>query len=241
MVRFLRRLTSRSVLEQNEQQAILGLPARPRSYRTNYDIVSPKTTVDHACLIAQGIAARYDQTARGRRQVTALYLAGDMGDLHSVVSPTAAWGIVALTPTVVLEIPHRDLRLLAMTQPKIALSFWRDGTVDGSILSKWAANARRSAKVRLAHLFCEVGLRSEKTGLGDRTRFPFPVSQHQLAELVGLTPVHVNRTLQGLRAENLIRTEEGLIVADNWEGLRVAADFDETYLLFGVAKGQETT
>ena len=210
-----------------------------RRYRTNHDIVSPKVTVEHACLIAEGLAARYDQSARGQRQITALYLPGDMGDLHSVVSPTAAWGIVALTSAVVLKVPHQELMSISVKYPTLALAFWRDGTADASILAKWAANARRGAKARLAHLMCEIGLRSEMAKLGTRTAFHFPVSQHQLADIVGLTAVHVNRTLQALRSEGLIRSHDGTIFLDDWEGLRKVADFDDSYLLLGLAKGQQ--
>lgn len=236
--RFLTRLTSRSVMSPIEQEAILGLSVSARKYRTNHDIVSPKTTVEHACLIAEGIAARYDQSARGQRQITALYLPGDMGDLHSVVSPKAAWGIVALMPVEVLEVPHRELMSIAMRHPTVGMAFWRDGTADASILAKWAANARRSARSRLAHLMCEIGLRSEMAKLGTRTAFHFPVSQHQLADIVGLTAVHVNRTLQALRSDGLIRSHQGTVFVDDLEGLRKVADFDDSYLLLGLAKGQ---
>jgi CRP-like cAMP-binding protein len=158
-----------------------------------------------------------------------------MGDLHSVVSPKAAWGIVALTPVEVLEVPHPELMSIAMKHPTVGMAFWRDGTADASILAKWAANARRSARSRLAHLMCEIGLRSEMAKLGTRTAFHFPVSQHQLADIVGLTAVHVNRTLQALRSDGLIRSHQGTVFVDDLEGLRKVADFDESYLLLGLA------
>ena len=237
--RFLKRLMERSVLEDAEQSEILSLPGTVRVFRTNHDIVSPKRLVDHACLIVDGLAARYDQLGRGRRQINAVYLPGDMGDLHSVVAPRAEWGIVALTQTTVLQIPHSELRNLAINFPAMGLAFWRDGTADSSTLAKWVANARRDARTRLAHLLCEIGVRSEKAGLGDRRRFSFPVSQHQLADAVGITAVHLNRTLQRLRSEGAIRTEGSMFIIEDWDRLQSIAQFDEGYLLIGLARPED--
>lgn len=230
--RFLNRLLRRSALGPEEQQAILSLSSEPEQFRLNSDIVSPGETVDHACLVARGLAARYDQMADGERQLNAFHIEGDMCDLHSVVCPTAAWGITALTTTTVLQVPHAELRKLVTTYPAIALAFWRDGTADASILAKWIGNlGRRDARARVAHLLCEIGLRMEAAGLATRDRFWFDVSQSNLADAVGLTSVHVNRTIQSLRRDGLIRTESRTIYVDDWSRLAGIAEFDADYLL----------
>lgn len=230
--RFLDRLLRRSDLSQDEQDAILGLTSHATQFSANYDIVSPGETVDHACLIAHGLAARYDQMADGRRQLTAFHIEGDMCDLHSVVCSTAGWGILALATTTVLRVPHAEVRRLATTYPAIALAFWRDGTVDASILAKWVGNlGRRDARARLAHVICEMGLRMEMAGLGRRDHFWFDVSQSNLADAAGLTSVHVNRILQRLRTEGLIRTMSRTVYVDDWDRLTKVAEFDPDYLL----------
>jgi CRP-like cAMP-binding protein len=230
--RFLNRLLSRSALGDEEQQAILGLTSHAVQVRPNYDIVTPGDTVDHACLVAHGLAARYDHMTDGKRQLTAFYIDGDMCDLHSVVCPTAAWGIVALTTTTVLKVPHSELRALVDSYPAIALAFWRDGTVDASILAKWIGNVgRRDARARMAHVFCELGLRMEAAGLGNRDAYWFDVSQQNLSDALGLTAVHVNRTLQILRSNGFMRTESRNIFIDDWARLCDVAEFDAAYLL----------
>jgi CRP-like cAMP-binding protein len=236
---FLERLLSRSALSNEEQQAILGLTSHAHQTRANWDIVSPGDTVDHACLVADGLAARFDQMADGRRQITAIYLRGDMCDLHSVVAPTAAWGIGALTTTTVLRVPHRELRQLAGTYPGIALAFWRDVTTDASVLSKWVGNVgRRDARARIAHLLCETGIRMEWARLGTRTCFPFEMTQQQLSDATGMTAVHVNRTIQALRAAGIIRTEGRTMHVDDWPCLTQVADFDPAYLLLDGQSGR---
>lgn len=90
--RFLARLLSRSTLSLNEQAAILGLRGRAVQVAGHRDIIAPGESTSSACLIADGLVARFDQMADGLRQFTSLYIAGDMCDFHSVVSPTAGWG-----------------------------------------------------------------------------------------------------------------------------------------------------
>lgn len=235
--RFLDRLLRRSPLDSEEQQAILGLSSHAEQYRPNFDIVSVGETVDHSCLIVHGLAGRYDQMADGLRQLNAFHIDGDMCDLHSVVCPTAAWGIVALTTTTVLQVPHSQLRRLVADYPAIGLAFWRDGTTDASILAKWVGNlGRRDARSRVAHVTCEMGLRMEAAGVGTRQQFWFDISQSNLADAVGLTSVHVNRTLQTLRGEGLIRTHSRNIYVDDWPRLAEVAEFDPDYLLLGVRR-----
>src|SRR5690348_2952148 len=137
---FLDRLLRRSTLNGEERGAILGLTSHAKQFRPNFDIVSPGETVDHSCLVAHGLAARYDQMADGQRQLNAFHIEGDMCDLHSVVCPVAAWGILAMTTTTVILVPHAELRMLVRDYPAIALAFWREATADASILAKWVGN-----------------------------------------------------------------------------------------------------
>lgn len=229
---FLERLARRSFLTDEEKRAILGLQGTKNRYATHADIVSPGQCVDSACLVAKGLVGRYDQRLDGQRQVTSFYVAGDMCDLHSVVAPRASWSITAVSQATVIRVPHRQLRDLCVTYPAIALAFWRDGTVDASIFAKWVGNlGRKSAKERIAHLFCEMGVRIEAAGLGSRTSFDLPVTQTQLGEATGLTAVHVNRTLQEIRARDLLSFAQGRVEIRDWDALATVGEFDPGYLM----------
>ena len=229
---FVQRLVRRSPLSAEEGRAILSLPVNAHQVRANYDFVAPGQTVDYSCLVAHGLAARYDQMTDGKRQITALYVPGDMCDLHSVLCPTAAWGMLALSATTILRVPHVELCRLINKYPAIAFAFWRDGIADGSILAKWTGNlGRRDARARLAHVICEMGVRIECLGDERRDAFWFDVSQQNLADVLGMTAVHVNRTLQSLRTQKLIRTESRRIFIDDWDRLAALAEFSSDYLL----------
>lgn len=230
--RFVTRLLRRSPLTTEEQQALLQLPYRVSQIAPRTDIISPGERTTHACLIAKGLVARFDQMRDGKRQITSFYIPGDMCDLHSTVAPSAAWGMTALPPTTVLFVSHGELGRVALAYPQIALAFWRDGTVDSTILAKWLVNlGRQDARGRLAHLICEMGVRIEVAGVGTRTSFTLEATQEQIADAMGLTAVHVNRTMQGLRRDGLIATRSHVIEVLDWAALAAAADFDRDYLL----------
>ncbi len=186
----------------------------------------------YACLMVDGLSARFDQLANGQRQFTALHLPGDMCDLHSVPAPVAGWGIQALTRTCYLKVPHDAVRQLIADRPALALAFWRDTIVDASILSKWiSALGRRSAEARLAHLLCEVAIRLEQSGHGSRTCFRLRATQIHFADFLGISTVHVSRSLQSLRARGLIETRDYEYKIPDFGALAAFAEFDPTYLL----------
>jgi CRP-like cAMP-binding protein len=229
---FLRRLLIRSALTLEEQQAILSLTGELERVPARVDVVSPGETVETSCLVSKGLVARYDQMLDGQRQVTSYYIAGDMCDLHSVVVPKASWSITAVSQSSVVRIPHRQLRTLCLDYPAIALAFWRDGTVDASIFAKWVGNlGRKNAKARIAHIICEMGTRMEAARLGTRLSFELNVTQEQLSDASGLTPVHVNRTLQDIRGDGLLTFSKGHVEVNNWDALVSVAEFSAAYLM----------
>jgi CRP-like cAMP-binding protein len=227
---FLRRLLRRSELGEEEQAAIRALPGRAERIPAGREVVMPGEHTDHACMVVRGLMARLDVFLDGRRQIVALYIPGEMCDLHSVPVPMPGWGLEAMTPSTLLFVPHSALLELTRNA-SIALAFWRETTTDGSILAKWVANlGRRQAAPRVAHLFCEIGVRMEQAGLGTRADFTLPMTQAQLADAVGLTSVHLNRTLKQLAAQGVTFARKAVRIAD-WEALAEMAEFDPAYLL----------
>lgn len=228
---FLGRLSRRSMLSEREQSKILELPVRVKQARTNEDFVALGEKVDHACYIVDGLVGRFDQNAGGDRQITALHIAGDMPDLHSVVQPTATSALQALSTSTILEIPHAALRAAAATYPAIAEAFWRDCMVDSMVLAQWVVNVgRRDAHSRLAHLLCEMACRYKVVPRGGgRVEFELAMTQSQLGDATGMTPVHVNRTLKKLALTGTTFRSRTVRIQD-WDALVEIGDFDHAYL-----------
>jgi hypothetical protein len=82
----------------------------------------------------------------------------------------------------------------------------------------------------MAHLFCEIFVRSRSAGLVEQDSCEMPVTQEMLADALGLTGVHVNRTLQTLRDTGMVDHKGGRLFVHDFERLAGYADFDPSYL-----------
>lgn len=225
-----RRLTRRTELDAADRQRVLELPGRTDRVRANRDFVRLGERVDAACLIVEGIAARFGQTSDGRRQLTALHIAGDAADLHSAVLPNSGSALAALSDVTLYRIPHAAIHEAVRASPALARAMWRDCTVDAAIAAEWLLNnGQRDARTRLAHLLCELALRFEAVG-GARDHFTLDMSQMHLGDALGLTSVHVNRMLRELREAGLLAISGRQIDILDWGGLAKVADFDAHYL-----------
>lgn len=238
---FLDRLAARSPLGSAERNAILNLPGQPVQVKANSDFVRPGERVDHACLVVDGLVGEFGQNSDGQRQITALHIAGDMADLHSVMMPVAGSALQALTTSTLIRIPHRALLALARDYPAIGEAFWRDSVLDAAILSQWIVNVgRRNAASRMAHLICEMAIRYEQIGKSVGFSFEFPATQSHLADALGLTPVHVNRTLKALKEQEVAEWHHRTVHILDWDRLVAIGDFDPAYLQTNHAETAES-
>ena len=93
---------------------------------------------------------------------------------------------------------------------------------------------RRDAPTRMAHFFCEMACRWERATPENGTRLPHALTQQQMSEILSITPVHVNRTLQRLRQDRLVDTlERSIMRILDWSKLVTVGDFDSAYLRMG--------
>jgi CRP-like cAMP-binding protein len=227
---FLDRLLTRSILTDVEQQAILLLPTSHMFVRANHEFVRERKKTAFCCLIVSGLVGRIGLTRKGKRQVTAFHIPGDMADLHSAVRRVGIGGLTAMTDTSILRVPHDAVWRIAAKHPAIAEAFWRDCMVDAAILMEWILNVgQRDATTRLAHIFCEMSLRygRDREMLYD---YEFAVTQEQLGDATGITGVHVNRSLKSLREQGLVTLKGGRVTITDWGKLARAGEFDPYYL-----------
>jgi CRP-like cAMP-binding protein len=126
---------------------------------------------------------------------------------------------------------------LLLNRPGIALAFWWSTLQDEGVLRQRIIDeGRRDALSRIAFLIYEMLLRMRAFSVVDDDNFEFPITQSDLADATGLTPVHVNRMLQDLREQGLIATEGKRWTVLDLAGLRKVAQFDANYLHLDRAK-----
>jgi CRP-like cAMP-binding protein len=128
-------------------------------------------------------------------------------------------------------IPRAALQSLALSHPAIGHALFVNTLVEGSIFREWALNVgRRDARTRLAHFLCEFAARLDAQGLDGVRGYELPMSQEQIGDALGLTAVHVNRTMKLLESEGLIVRTKRRIGIPSWTTLREVADFSTRYL-----------
>jgi len=224
-------LRSHDDVTSGEELALREVIKRTASFQTGDDIVAQGSRPRHSTLLLDGISARYKILEDGSRQITALHVPGDFVDLHAFALKTMDHGIVAMSPCQVAFAEHSDLRMITETLPHLTRLLWLDTIVDGAIHREWiVAMGRRSKKAHLAHLICELYLRLQVVGLVDGWSFWLPLSQGEIADVLGLSLVHLNKTLQLLRKDEVVRWENKTVEILNWAGLALLAEFDATYL-----------
>jgi len=218
-------------LRESDVEQLIGLCDDVRTVPAKKDILSEGERPDHVHVIVDGWAARYKTLPSGARQIVALLIPGDFCDLHVAILGHMDHGIVALTRCRVAYIPSADLDALTANHNGLTKALWWATLVDEGVLREWILNVgRRNAMERIAHLLCETHVRMKMVGLVDGDRFALPLTQEQLADATGLTPVHVNRTLQRLRSDNLIEIGSGTLTIPDVSALREAAGFNGNYL-----------
>ncbi|KIC55170.1 MULTISPECIES: Crp/Fnr family transcriptional regulator [Brevundimonas] len=182
-------------------------------------------------ILLEGFVGRVSILSEGGRQISGLHVPADFVDLHSLLLKKMDHSLVALTNVAVAAVSHADLRRVCETRPRLMRALWRETLVDGAIHREWlSALGRRLAAERLALLFCEIYVRLNAVGLADNYRFDLPLTQSDVADMVGITPVHVNRSLKALRQQGVVEWRGGTAIINDWRNLARFAQFDPTYL-----------
>jgi CRP-like cAMP-binding protein len=227
----IRKLETVVDLTQAERQALLGLPMTVRQLKADQDIIRDHDRPSQCCLIVEGFAFRYKIIGDGR-QILSWHIPGDIPDMQSLHLDLMDHSLATLVPSKVAFITHETVRGLIRAHPRIGDVFWRETLVDAGIFREWMAGlGRREAYGRMARMLCEFFLRMDAVGLRqDGNVYELPFTQAEMADALGLSTVHVNRTVQDLTANGLIQIKKGLAVVKDWDGLRQAGEFDPTYL-----------
>ncbi len=221
----------RSVLSDDDRDAILALPVTPRKVSRSAYLLREGERPSTCSVLVEGYAFCQKLTSDGARQIVSIHLPGDALDLQCMLLDGADHNIQALTNAELAVIPDEAVRELMMQRPGIAAAILTDIVVEASILREWLTNVgRRQAQPRLAHLLCEFAMRLDAQGLGEGGSYELPMIQEQIGDALGLTSVHINRTLKGMEAEGLIRRTGRSIAFPNIDALRAVAGFSPLYL-----------
>jgi CRP-like cAMP-binding protein len=227
----LRKLESVASLSDEEKAAILDLPITVRQMRADHDLVRERDRPTQCCLVLDGWLCRYKILESGARQIFSFHIAGDIPDLQSLHLRVMDHNLGSLVQSTVAFIPHESVRNLAKDFPHICNVLWRDTLIDAAIFREWMVGmGRRDAPSRIAHLLCELFVKLRAVGLTKDHSCHFPITQSVLGDALGLSTVHVNRSLMELRGKGLITLEKQVLTFLKWDELREEGGFDALYL-----------
>ena len=227
----LRNLELRSPLPEEERKAVLDLSYVLKTHEPATYTIREADPPEACAVLVTGFAYRHKLTGDGSRQIVGLQIPGDALDLQHLFLDVCDHNVQMLTRGEVAYVSRSELQKLARSSAAIGHAILVKILVESSIFREWTLNVgRRESRARLAHLLCELAIRLEAEGLAEEYGYELPMTQEQLADALGLTPVHVNRTLKALEADGLVTRNKRNISFPDWERMRSVADFNQRYL-----------
>jgi CRP-like cAMP-binding protein len=207
-----------TALSDDDRSGLLALFSDTHHFKKGGNILREGEQPEHLHVLIDGWAAQCVALVDGSRQTTALLKRLDHG-------------VVALTPVTIGTARRERLIALLLDRPNVARAFWQTTLVDAAVLRSWLVNiAHRDSYRRIAHLMCELHTRLSCLGLVSGSTCVVPLTQQQLGNALGLTPVHVNRMLRRLRNEGLMEFRKRTLTLHNIAELQEVANFDSGYL-----------
>ena len=225
-----RKLEAFGQLPDPDRDLIGSLIVHPQTLGPDVDIIQEGDKPNEVNLIVSGFAYRYKIIDNGSRQIVAYLLPGDFCDLHVFILEAMDHSIATLSETQLVKISRPHI-LALLDRPAVSRALLMSTLVDESILREWLVNlGQRPAEQRLAHLFCELYVRLKIVGLSKDGSVDLPLTQTQLGETTGLSTVHVNRSLQSLRAQGLIVLRGKRLFIPDLQKLKRLSGFRPNYL-----------
>jgi len=229
-----RKLSRHVALAPDDCAALIALPHTLRILDHSTYLLREGDPPQYCVILTSGFAYRQKLTGEGARQIVSLHIPGEALDLQSLYLDVADHNIQTLTRAEVAMVPRAAVRELIQTRPAIAHAMMIEILVEASIAREWTLNiGRRDAQTRLAHLLCEVAVRLDAQDLAGGEGYELPMTQEQLGDALGLTAVHVNRTLKALEGQGLIVRNRRHVGIPRWTSLRDVGDFTGRYLHLG--------
>jgi CRP-like cAMP-binding protein len=226
-----RKLAGIITLFDDELATISSLSRRKRKFRAGQNLLIEGQLNRPAYILIKGWTCSYKILADGSRQIVDFPVPGDFLGLRSLLFRTADHCIEPITDIEAFEVSRVDLIEAFAAAPRLATAvLWATSRNEAMVVEHLVNVGRRTANKRMAHLLLEIGARLRLVGLGTESGFTCPLSQSHLADALGLSAVHVNRTLRDLRKSGLLTFKRGEVVFNDYAGLVRLADFDTAYL-----------
>ena len=220
-----------ATLDPNERGRIEAAITEVKTFGPRKIVARAGEPLTNSTLLLEGIMSRYLDDRNGLRKLVDIHFPGDFLDLHAFPLKVLDHDVATLTTATVATVPHAEIDAIADEMPQLVRKLWFATLLDAAIHRAWLFRlGRLDATGRVAHFLCETNARLFSAGLSDGRRFALALTQADLAEICGLTTVHVNRVMRQLREEQLCLFRSSLVEILDPAGLAARAQFNPAYL-----------
>ena len=228
---FARRLARCYEIDDADLDELADLEHSVASFKPGEQILERGSEMKQLLFLASGWVVRCRYTPEGMRQIVHILVPGDIVTPGVFVTRHADHGITALTDCVVRFVEPREMQSLFAATRTLAAAFWWAAEQEHGILREQIVRlGRRSAMHRIPHLFLELHRRLLIVDEATADTFELPLTQNDIADALGLSNVHVNRTLKKLVAGDYIDYRGHLIRIADSQKLAELCDFDTSHL-----------
>jgi CRP-like cAMP-binding protein len=225
------KLRARDEVDAREESVLRAAVSATERFPAGTTIIRDGALLNRSALLVDGLVARRKDLSEGQRQIMELHIAGDFIDLHGFPLKRLDHDVAAITDATIAWVPHETLRRITETEPHLTRILWLSTLMDAAIQRERILSiGRRAARARIAQLICELQMRLAVIGKAGEEGYDLPLTQNDLADATGLTPVHVNRMLRELREADLMIFRGGRVTIRDRAALEAAAEFDPGYL-----------
>lgn len=218
-------------LGPQDVQFLESLEDRPVVYPRNSNVWHEGSEANSFYVLRSGWAYSSRILQNGNRQILDLFLPGDVIGLREYAYKHRLNSVHTVTDAELCAFPKSQLQTVFATSGLLGQLFFALAAQGQAILLERIINlGRRSARQRVAHLLGELSVRMQSGHATDESLDLLPLSQTVLADLLGLSAVHINRTIRGLREDGLIDLHYQAIKILDVEGLKDVSGFNPAYL-----------
>jgi CRP-like cAMP-binding protein len=218
-------------LSDKEVDLLEAMCSSEERFHTGANIAVEGQMPRAAFVVIRGMACRYRLMPDGRRQILAILIPGDFCDLHGFLLHAIDHSVAAIGPTRIAAIGRDAVIEIAANQPRIGAALWWSTMQEEAMLrERVVALGRRSAQGRVAYLLCELVWRQQAIGIAEDHAIRVPFTQTDLADMLGLTPVHINRVLQAFRRDELITLDRRRLTLLDLDRLQAISGLTKDYL-----------
>lgn len=228
LVRLFGRLFS---LPTEDMEHLVRLTTRSDRLQPRRTLIREGEQADRCFILKEGWAIEHRLLRDGARQILNFRLPGDVIGVECLAYKTALHSVATVTVSEVAAVSREELRSIQREFPSLGSALFLMSLREGAILHEWETSlGRRAAFQRVAHLFLEIFKRARIRGLGTETEAPFPATQQDIADCLGLTTPYVNRLIRELEDRELVSLRGRNLRIMNAEALAAAAKFKPDYL-----------